>query len=84
MNPHMHTHLKMLEYFRCAVEIGFLFHVGSFCPSYVDREIAENFFKWRFKTIRSPVCKERGASIILALGVSLKSQFSADVYPGPS
>lgn len=28
--------------------------------------------------------KERGASIILALGVSLKSQFSVDVCLGPS
>lgn len=73
MNPHMHTLLKMLEYFRSAVEIGFLFHVGSFYPSYVNKEMAENIFKWRFKTIRSFVCKERGASIIPALGVSLKS-----------
>lgn len=80
----MHTLVKMLEYSRSAAEIGFLFHIGSFYPSYVNREIAENIFKGRFKTIRSLVCKERGASIMLALGVSLKSQFSADIYPGPS
>lgn len=30
------------------------------------------------------MCKERGASIIPTLGVSLKSQFSADVCLGPS
>lgn len=80
----MHTLLKMLEHFRSAVEEGFLFHVGSFYPFYVNKEIAENIFKWRFKPIRWFVCKERGASIIPTLGVSLKSQFSADVCLGPS
>lgn len=48
-NPHMHTLLKMLEHFRSAAEVGFLFHVGSFYPFYVNKEIAENIFKWRFR-----------------------------------
>lgn len=42
----MHTLLKMLEHFRSAAEEGFLFHVGSFYLFYVNREIAENVFKW--------------------------------------
>lgn len=83
-NPHMHTLLKMLEHFRSAAEVGFLFHVGSFYLFYVNKVIAENIFKWRFKPIRWLVGKERGASIIPALGVSLKSQFSADVCLGQS
>lgn len=51
-NPHMHTLLKMLERFRSAVEVGFLFCVGSFYQFYVNKEIAENIFKWIFKPIR--------------------------------
>lgn len=50
--PHMHTLLKMLERFRSAVEVGFLFCVGSFYQFYVNKEIAENIFKWIFKPIR--------------------------------
>lgn len=48
----MHTLLKMLERFRSAVEVGFLFCVGSFYQFYVNKEIAENIFKWIFKPIR--------------------------------
>lgn len=64
----MHTLLKMLEHFRSAGEEGFLFHVGSFYLFYVNREIAENIFKWRFKPIRWFVCKERVVPIIPTLG----------------
>lgn len=45
-NPHMHTLLRMLEHFRSAAEEGFLFRMGSFYPFYVNREIAQNIFKW--------------------------------------
>lgn len=79
----MHTLLTVVEYFRSAVERGFLFHIRSFYPSYINRE-RKDIFKHRFKTIRSLVWKDRGASIIPTLGVSFKSQISADVCLGLS